>query len=183
MSRIGDFLRDDRAAATIEFILWIPVIMALLAIVIDATMIYVTHADMWNAARDTARRMVTGALMSEADAEAFAAQAVSLREGPYYVDANYDLNANAAQVIIAIRVSDISISGVGSWLYQAMTLSGTDMIAHVVMRPNPNIPFGTGGGGTGGGGTGGGGTGGGGSGGSGGGGGGGGGGKGGGPPK
>lgn len=145
MHRIDRFLRDEHGAVTIEFILWIPVIMALLAIVIDATIIYITHADMWTAARDTARRMVTGSLLSEADAEAYAAQAVSLREGPYSVRATYDEPNNVVQVVIGIRVDDVSISGVGSWLYQTLTLSGTDMIAHVVMRPDPNIPFGTGG--------------------------------------
>ena len=139
------FTRDETGAMTIEFVLWIPIIVALLTILIDATSLYVTHTEMWKVARDTARRMVTGKVRTEADAEAYALASMRLRGLPYVVDASYDA-AKTAQVSVMLATADLSIMGVVS----PMRIFGTTMEARVVMRPDPRIPFGeTGGGGNG----------------------------------
>ena len=135
----AQLIRDDRAAVTIEFVLWIPIIVALLVTAIDATTLYITHTEMWNVARDTARRMVTGRFLTEAEAEAYALNAMNLRSAPYAVEARYDENS-VAEVTIAIGFSDISIAGYGS----PLTIFGTTVGAHVVMRPDARIPFGSG---------------------------------------
>ena len=59
MRTISTFLRDETGAVTIEFILWVPVFVGLLVFVTDASIIYLTHSEMWSVARDTARRMTT----------------------------------------------------------------------------------------------------------------------------
>lgn len=56
-AKLRNCLGDERGSVTIEFVLWVPVITALVALVIDATTIYITYAEMWTVARDTARRM------------------------------------------------------------------------------------------------------------------------------
>lgn len=129
-------MRDDQAAVTIEFVLWIPIIGALLVTAVDATTLYVTHTEMWNVARDTARRMVTGKILTEADAEAYAQDAMKLRDFPYAVDAVYDKNS-VVEVTIAIGFGDLSIVGYGS----PLVIFGSTLVAHVVMRPDPRIPF------------------------------------------
>ena len=129
-------IRDDRAAVTIEFVLWVPIIMGLLIIAIDATTLYVTHTEMVNVARDTARRMVTGKFLTEAEAKAYALSAMNMRNAPYAVDAVYDKNS-VVEVTIAIGFSDISIAGYGS----PLVIFGTSLAAHVVMRPDPRVPF------------------------------------------
>lgn len=134
------YLGDERGSVTIEFVLWVPVIMVLIAIVIDATTIYITHAEMWNVARDTARRMSSALITCEAEAEQHAADSIGLRDGPYYIDALYDAT-HGSQVLIAIHVNDIAITGVGSLLYSRLSLSGGDMVARVIMRPDPRITF------------------------------------------
>ena len=134
--RLVPMLRDDRGTMTIEFVLWVPIIMGLLVTAIDATTLYVTHTEMWNVARDTARRMVTGKFSTEAQAEAYAASAMNMRSAPYTISAHYDKN-NVVEVTIAIGFSDISIAGYGS----PLVLFGTNVAAHVVMRPDPRIPF------------------------------------------
>ena len=139
--RLSTFIQDERAAMTLEFVLWIPIIVALLMTLIDATSLYVTHTEMWNVARDTARRMVTGKVLSEAEAEAYAAKALYLRgDLPYYIAATYD-ETMAVQVLIVLSTADMSILGIGS----PMQIFGTNMEARVLMRPDPRIPFGTGG--------------------------------------
>lgn len=140
MCRIDRFLRDEHGSVTIEFVLWIPVILVLVAIVIDATTIYVTHTEMWNVARDTARRMVTGSIRSEEQAVDYATAHRTIRlERPYCVDANYDPANNMVEVVIGIRVENATALGIGSFLYQRVLRRGGDMLARVVMRPDPNM--------------------------------------------
>lgn len=131
------FLRDERGSATIEFMLWIPIIVALLVTVIDATTLYITHTEMWNVARNTARQMSSGVIGTEAEAEACAANLMSLRDFPYTVDATFDEDAGA-QVVIVLPVNDMSIIG-----YSPLTILGGDMTARVIMRPEPQSTFGT----------------------------------------
>ena len=136
--RLREFARNDRAAMTIEFVLWVPIILGLLVTAVDATTLYVTQTEMWNVARDTARRMVTGKILTEADAEAYAASAPSLRDYPYSVDASYDKDG-VVMVMIGISFNDLSIIGYGS----PLVIFGTNVVARVTMRPDPRIPFGT----------------------------------------
>ncbi len=110
----------------------------MLLVAIDATTIYVTHTEMWNVARDTARRMVTGKVLTEADAEAYALNAMGLRDWPYAVNADYGTNG-VVEFTIAIEAGDMSILGYGS----PLTLFGGTFRADVVMRPDPRVPFDT----------------------------------------
>ena len=59
MGKISDFLRDEQGSYTIEFCLWIPMFLVFLAATVDASLLYLTHNNMWNAARDAARRAST----------------------------------------------------------------------------------------------------------------------------
>lgn len=141
MRKLAVLLRDERGAQTVEFVLWVPIIAALLVIVVDAATLYITHNEMWNVARDTARRMSTGQLTSAEEAEAHAASAMSLRDLPYSITAVFDPDA-AMQVIIALSFDDILIPG-----YTSLAIHGGTMTARVAMRSNPNrVPAGAGGG-------------------------------------
>lgn len=139
MRFLDRFLRDESGALTVEFVLWVPVIAALTLIVIDAATIYITHTEMTTVARDTARRMVTGAVMSHDEAKQYASDVMNLREYyTYDIDTGYDLDTGA-EVIIRFNVADMSILGYTS----PMTMFGGTMAAHVIMRVDPNIPFGS----------------------------------------
>ena len=133
----SQFLDDEQGALTIEFILWIPIIVAVLITAIDATTVYVTHTEMWNVARNVARQMTTGVVGTEDEAEACATRLMALRDLPYYVDASYDPDSGA-RVAILLRVNDFAILG-----YSPLTIFGGDIMARVIMRPNPEVTFGT----------------------------------------
>lgn len=141
MDWLGRFRRDETGSATIEFVLWVPILLTMLVIVVDVTTLYITHSEMWNVARDTARRMVTGNLLTEVQAEQHAADSMALRDFPYCVEANYPDGpidpGSVVEVIIAFNVKDISLLGYGS----PLTLFGGDMMARVSMRPDPLVPF------------------------------------------
>jgi len=70
--RLSHFLRSERGALTIEFVIWIPIFLTILAFTADACKLYLTQADMWDVARDTARRVSTGQYCTSADAESYA---------------------------------------------------------------------------------------------------------------
>lgn len=138
MSSLNRFFTDEKGAFTIEFVLWVPIILVLLAIVIDATTIYVVHTEMWNVARDTARRVAMGKITSEDAAEQHAVDSMNLRDFPYYVDVEYDkAGGGDIEVIIALNVKDIAILGYGS----PLALIAGDMMARVEMRPVPRFDW------------------------------------------
>jgi Flp pilus assembly protein TadG len=72
MHRLARALRREGGSATVEFVIWIPVLLIILAITADACKLYLTQADMYNVARDTARRMSTGQLSTVATAKTYA---------------------------------------------------------------------------------------------------------------
>lgn len=60
MQTLARYLRSTRGSMTVEFVIWIPILLVILAFTADACKLYLTQADMWDVARDTARRMSTG---------------------------------------------------------------------------------------------------------------------------
>jgi Flp pilus assembly protein TadG len=144
MRGILTFLRDDRGSQTIEFVLWLPIIGALLVIISYASILYTTHTEMWNVARDTARRMTTGlfddgvtGVMDEAAAEDYAQTQLRLYEflgSGYDVTATEDTVAETMTVVITLGVSDGSFD---AGFFGAFSLVGGTLAARVVMRAEP----------------------------------------------
>ncbi len=101
------FIRDQTGTATIEFVLWVPVYVILLVAVTDASILYLSHTEMWNAARDTARRISVGALTA-ADAPDRAREKLLLSGRTYTVAAS---DAGPVIVEISVNVGDASVFG------------------------------------------------------------------------
>ena len=105
--RVSEFLRDEHGSATIEFVLWVPLYVVLLVAVTDASILYLTHTEMWNTARDTARRISVRA-MNAADAPGYAGGRLLLGGRTYTVAAS---DADPVIVEISVGVGDASIFG------------------------------------------------------------------------
>ncbi len=105
--RMSEFLRDEHGSATIEFVLWIPVYVIILVAVTDASILYLTHTEMWNTARDSARRISVGA-MTAADVPDRAREKLLLAGRTYTVAGS---DANPVIVEISVGVGDASIFG------------------------------------------------------------------------
>jgi Flp pilus assembly protein TadG len=134
MRSILNFLRDDRGSQSIEYVLWVPIFVALLIIVMDASTLYITQTEMENVARDTARRIVKG--LPPDLAKAHALNTMSLRDFPYSVAATFDLTIGA-DVTIAVQSGAISILG----YLNPLTINGTTIRARVIMRPDPTVDY------------------------------------------
>ena len=143
MHSIQKFFRDDRGSQTIEFVLWLPIIASLMVIITDASILYLTHTEMWNVARDTARRLSSGQLQTENDAVVYASQQLNLYDPAYVVTATRDTTASMT-VVITVAVVDATIFG--NFLTPVL---GSTMEARVVMRSAPSLALASGGGGNG----------------------------------
>ncbi len=129
MRSVFTFLRTEKGAVTIEFVLWVPIFVGLLVFVTDASIIYLTHSEMWNVARDTTRRMTTGEITTDDQARDYAAAHLFLGSRTYVIDP--DIGGDMS-VTIAIGLDDAAIFG--SFF---KSILGRSLVANVTMRREP----------------------------------------------
>lgn len=65
------FLSRDEGSTTVEFVLWLPLLVAVLIVAVDASVLYMRQSNLWQVSRDTAR-IVSRHGMDEAAAKAYA---------------------------------------------------------------------------------------------------------------
>lgn len=123
------FLRDERAAATIEFVLWVPVIVFILLAAVDATILYLHHTEMWNVARDVARRVSVGEI-TEDDAVDAIKEGLYLRSDSYFVQTS-DPKSIDVQIYIQTPVIEASVFGI------FQPILGNQIHAYVRTRREP----------------------------------------------
>ncbi len=124
------FIRDQTGTATLEFILWVPVYVILLVAVTDASILYLTHSEMWNTARDSARLISVGA-MAAADAPDRAREKLVLSGRTYTVAAS---DTDPVIVEISVNVGDASVFGFFK------PVLGRELTAQVEMWKEPEPP-------------------------------------------
>ncbi|HUF56616.1 MAG TPA: TadE/TadG family type IV pilus assembly protein [Thermohalobaculum sp.] len=118
MGLISAFLRDERGSYTIEFCLWIPMFLFFLAATVDASLLYLTHNNMWNAARDAARRASTGEL-EDYDAIRNHLEGTLLLGGTrYFLPPGQGIDEANKEVTVAIQtqVGDASLFNIFGWV-------------------------------------------------------------------
>ena len=101
MRMIDRFVSDTRGAVTIEFVVLFPAFVFLLIFFADASIIYLTHSEMYNAARDTARRISTHELDTPEAVQAYAAERLNLGFRTYALDPSGFAGNGIATVTIA----------------------------------------------------------------------------------
>ena len=104
------FVRDERGAVTLEFTILVPFFMMFLVLFADATVIYLTHTVMFNAAREISRRASTGEIQNLSQAASYAGDKLLLGARAYYV--NVDFSGDEKTVRIGIPLYDAAIFGV-----------------------------------------------------------------------
>ena len=109
MRSFDRFLKDSKGAVTTEFTVLVPAFVFLMVFFADASVIYLTHSEMYNAARDVARRMATGQLESPSDVQAYTAEHLFLGRRVYTVDPNF---GGVTTVSIAVSVNQAVFFGV-----------------------------------------------------------------------
>lgn len=110
MLKKPSFFGDEKGAVTIEFTVLVPFFIFLLVLFADASVIYFTHSEMFNAARDISRRMSTGQIETEDQALAYASERLYLGDRVYTVDV--DFASGDMPVSIGMPVGQAAIFGV-----------------------------------------------------------------------
>jgi Flp pilus assembly pilin Flp len=103
------YLRDERGAVTVEFTVLVPFFVFLMVFFADATVVYLTHSEMFNAAREVSRRASTGEIRTLSEAEAYASDKLLLGARTYFL--NVDFSGKDKTVRIGIPLSDAAIFG------------------------------------------------------------------------
>jgi Flp pilus assembly protein TadG len=128
VKRLNALIRGKDGLVSVEFVLWMPVFFLILAFTADACVLYLMQADMWNVARDTARRMATGQLTTTAAAQTYASGQLLYPTKPY----TYTITQGTDDVVgISIPISSASIFGV---LAVYGSFSSATLNAQVTMR-------------------------------------------------
>ena len=107
MCRLQKFLHDERAAVTIEFVAVFPAFVFFLLFVVDASVLFLTRTDLFNTARDVARRVSVGALHID-DMPAYVSERAILGARTYTVGA---FSGSIVIVELSVNVGDASVVG------------------------------------------------------------------------
>jgi Flp pilus assembly protein TadG len=67
--RIKAFLRRDDGSATIEFVLWLPLVMAILLLIVDSSMLFMSRSHAIRVLQDTNRLYSVGQFTGDTTAE------------------------------------------------------------------------------------------------------------------
>jgi Flp pilus assembly protein TadG len=75
LSKLKAFLRQEGGSATIEFVLWLPIVMAILLLVVDSSMLFMSRSHAMRVLQDTNRLYSVGQFTSnQQDIEAARAE-------------------------------------------------------------------------------------------------------------
>jgi len=123
-------LRNETGAVTIEFVTLVPMFVIMLMFFTDASILYLTHSDMFNSARDIARRMSVDQITTVAQAQTHASESLQLGSRVYVITTDPKL-ANIT-VTLSVGVRDAAIFGA----FLAPVL-GRTLSARATMRREP----------------------------------------------
>ncbi len=125
------FLSDETGAVTVEFTVLVPFFIFLLVFFADAAAIYATHTNMYDFARDAARRMSTGELENANEVVAYANGNLFFGQRQYTVFTDFGRNMN---VLVEIPVSEAAIFG-----FFFRPIIGESLIARATMNQEPRL--------------------------------------------
>lgn len=125
MTGATDFLRDETGAVTIEFVTLVPMFVAMLMFFTDASILYLTHSDMFNAARDIARRMSTEQITTVEQAQSYAAENLQLYDRVYVLTTDPSLAEMTVTISVGVRDAAIFGAFLSPILGRTLTASAT----------------------------------------------------------
>ncbi len=101
------FAKNDEGNATVEFVLWLPLIMGIIVGAFDLNIVLMTQSNMWTVARDTARRVAIGEL-DASTGQAYALSQLTYMNFKYGVDITVGDN-----VVVDIKtfLSNVAVLG------------------------------------------------------------------------
>ena len=106
LARIKRLVTSESGNMSIEFVIAVPLFVAMVTGAVDVSRVFITQANIYGAARDTAR-VVSRHAMNEETAEAYVASRVAEISGAL-VETNVTINASTVTVSISIPISELA---------------------------------------------------------------------------
>lgn len=76
--RFKDFLRQEGGSSTIEFVLWVPLVVAILLLIVDSSMLFMSRTHAMRVLQDTNRLYSVGQFTGDSDERITKAQDYAL---------------------------------------------------------------------------------------------------------
>jgi hypothetical protein len=102
---LRSFRRDEGGSTTIEFVLWLPLLLTLLLFATDVTLAFMRQSQVWQVSRETAR-IVSRHGMDELAAEAYAREIGTVGTSVPEVDVSVD----GAEVVVTMSLPSSSLT-------------------------------------------------------------------------
>ncbi len=102
------FRRNEDGNATVEFVLWLPLIAGIIVGTFDLNIMLTTQSTMWDVARDTARRVAIGQYNAQTGQE-YALSKLTFMNFEYGVDITV---GDDVVVTVETYLSNVSVLGV-----------------------------------------------------------------------
>ncbi len=125
--RLRRALKDEDGNATIEYVMWLPIIIAIITGAFDLNTILFVQSNMWDVARDTARRITIDELTSASAAD-YAVGRLNSTTETYTVTVS---EADDVTVVIQRTMEGMSVLGMVG------TFRDYQIEASVTMRDEP----------------------------------------------
>ncbi|MBD3624261.1 MAG: pilus assembly protein [Rhodobacteraceae bacterium] len=130
---------EDGGTTTIEFVLWLPIFIAILSIVVDVCFVFLAQAKMYDVASDTARQYAVRTLSTEAAAKTYAEGKGEFNGETPTVTVTENSSEGTVEVVITHNIADIDITGIFSSIasFSSDTISAT--VYQVVERDGSSL--------------------------------------------
>lgn len=113
--QIRRFFKQDEegGTTTIEFILWLPIFIVILALIIDVCFLFLCQAIMYDVASDAARRLAIGSL-DKGEAKTFAETESTFQgiAGSATISDTTDTGDGTVTVLLTHRIEDADVFGI-----------------------------------------------------------------------
>jgi Flp pilus assembly pilin Flp len=103
------FMSREDGSTTIEFVLWLPLLVGVLMVAVDASVLYMRQSNLWQVSRDTAR-IVSRHGMTEGVAEAYARSEVQF--GDYIPAVDVEIDGQLVTVSMAASLDQVAPLGI-----------------------------------------------------------------------
>lgn len=120
-------LRDERGAASMELCMWFPFFVLIVAIITDASVLFLTQGSMWDTAREAARRVAISQMTAD-EVEPFVQN--KLISPARSVDVAVE-DGDEVIIELAVSMSDATIFDIFTPFY------GGPVVAQVTMLKEP----------------------------------------------
>ncbi|MZR11720.1 hypothetical protein GQE99_01640 [Maritimibacter sp. DP07] len=103
--KVRSFARDTRGSATIEFVLWVPIVVSMFCLIVNVTVLYFSQNEVLRVIQDANRNLSVGRLSSESEAEAFVQERISEKLPNAVVDST--ISDGTVTTIVSYPASDL----------------------------------------------------------------------------